>query len=210
MYMAYEINGKKIKKVTDVNNKRLSKKDLAWWHAQWLMTHPFAGNVLAAKMAKGGVPVEFIDSEVKRFSKESYDYLAYLVFLDYNNEANHFNFEFSEEEFNEVDEFYNNALERFIKVYGDYRFDVSEVYAQQKAELEKDLNECLSQLKSDEERNMFYNNNLCYYHDHKTNKCKIYFHGYDVVKDCYTDYDLDKFRKIMETDPDRFLLYVVI
>lgn len=81
-----------------------------------------------------------------------------------------------------------NAKENFINIYYNPKFDK----LSDKAELFRDFDKCWKQLRTRKEKEDFAIN-CCYYKD-ETGECKIYFHVFDLNKDCYNDLELEDYR----------------
>ena len=82
-----------------------------------------------------------------------------------------------------------NARENFINSYYNPNFkELSD-----KVKLHKDFDECWAQLRTRKEKEDFAIN-CCYYKDKETDKCKIYFHVFDLNEDCYNDLELEDYR----------------
>lgn len=99
---------------------------------------------------------------------------------------------------------YETALKRFIEIYYLEPEMAKSEYREQVIKdnnlLPQDFDDCWNQL-TDKERKYF-SYNLCYI---KTNnKCEVYFHVLDFKSDCYTDLELEDFRK---TDKRTILVY---
>ena len=82
-----------------------------------------------------------------------------------------------------------NARENFIKIYYNPTFkELSD-----KEELNRDFDKCWAQLRTRKEKEDFAIN-CCCYDDKKTGECKIYFHVFDLNKNCYNDLELEDYR----------------
>ena len=87
-----------------------------------------------------------------------------------------------------------NARENFIKIY----YDPNIKALSDKAKLHRDFDECWAQLRTRKEKEDFAIN--CCYTDTndggltKLDKCKIYFHVFDLNEDCYTNLSLEEYR----------------
>lgn len=80
-----------------------------------------------------------------------------------------------------------NARENFMSIYYDPKI------LSDKAQLNREFNECWDQLLTRKEREDFAIN-CCYYKDKKTGACKIYFHVFDLNEDYYNDLELEDYR----------------
>ena len=82
-----------------------------------------------------------------------------------------------------------SARDNFIDIYYDPKFE----YLADKADINRDFGKCWAQLRTSKEKEDFAVN-CCYYHDKETGECKIYFHVFDLNKDCYNDLELEDYR----------------
>ena len=83
----------------------------------------------------------------------------------------------------------DTARDNFIDIYYDPKFE----YLADKADISRDFDKCWAQLKTRKEKEDFAIN-CCYYNDKETGECKIYFHVFDLNKDCYNDLELEDYR----------------
>lgn len=83
----------------------------------------------------------------------------------------------------------DTARDNFIDIYYNPIFE----YLADKADISRDFDKCWAQLRTRKEKEDFAIN-CCYYNDKKTGKCKVYFHVFDLNKDCYNDLELEDYR----------------